>query len=228
MSGMRPRFITFTGADDATSIREMGLLASRWPVEFGILFSRSRMGKARYPSRDWMTRLLQEKPGHMRLSAHLCGEDAGEVVESGSSSITEILAHFDRIQVNVAKQIELDPVHAFRKSISAIAGRDIPIILQTRAEIPEDDRFHWLFDASGGRGIEPGSWPAPPRDPSVRFGFAGGIGPDNIHRVLANLPLVRDSWIDMETRIRNARDEFDIDLCRIVCERTLERLEILP
>lgn len=80
------------------------------------------------------------------------------------------------------------------------------------------------FDASGGRGIAPASWPAPPAGPKVRVGYAGGLGPDNVAEVIGVLKQSPGAWIDMETRIRNEQDAFDIGLCRQVCEAVYGRI----
>lgn len=213
---LRPDFITFTGADDKTQIGDLVMLAGEFPVEFGILFSRKREGDARYPSKNWVN-LLRGRG--LPLAAHVCGSYAEEIVRTGDSELKHVLARFDRVQVNTAAPVDLDLMAEFGAKLSRRAGDHVPIILQTRSEIPEDDRFHWLFDASGGRGVTPPAWPLPPRKRSVRFGYAGGLGPDNVEEVLAVLPGNRPAWIDMETRIRNASDEFDIGLCRDVCRK---------
>ena len=46
----KPEFITFTGADDHTDVRDMVALSKLYPIEWGILFSISRQGTdPRYP-----------------------------------------------------------------------------------------------------------------------------------------------------------------------------------
>lgn len=213
---LRPDFITFTGADDQTSIDEMVRLSAEFSVEFGILFSRSREGDARYPSRAWIDGLNGRR---LPIAAHVCGAYAEEIVRTGESQLEDVLKMFDRVQINTGSWVDLDLMASFGGKLSRAAGDEVPIILQTRTDIPEDDRFHWLFDASGGRGIAPPAWPLPPRTRSVTFGYAGGIGPDNVDEVLDQIPGHRNAWIDMETRVRNERDEFDLDLCRAVCRK---------
>jgi phosphoribosylanthranilate isomerase len=73
-----------------------------------------------------------------------------------------------------------------------------------------------LFDPSGGRGIEPFSWPVPPL--GARMGYAGGIGPDNLLDVLRAIgPVESPFWIDMESGVRTD-DRFDLAKARAVLE----------
>lgn len=210
-----PKFTTFTGADDQTSIAEMKALAADHPVEFGILFSRSREGDVRYPTQDWMKGL---DGSGLNLAAHVCGVWASQIVETGRSDIDDRLLAFGRIQVNTAQPIDREMMIDWAGRLSHAAGRTIPIILQSRGAFPDDPAFHWLEDRSGGRGVAPGSWPAPPSDLSVTFGYAGGLGPDNVAEVLGSLPHSAGVWIDMESRVRDAEDRFDLKLCAKVCE----------
>lgn len=217
---LRPDLITFTGADDATRIPEMVRLAQDFPVEFAILFSATREGDARYPTATWRARLSGQG---LKLAAHVCGRHARDIVETGASELEDELLRYDRIQINTGAVGDLDLVAGFGDRISRRAGRRIGIILQTRDTFPEDERIEWLFDASGGRGIMPSAWPTPPANPNVRIGYAGGLGPDNVVQVISMLEQSPGAWIDMETRIRNEQDAFDLTLCRRVCEIVCER-----
>jgi hypothetical protein len=216
---MKPDFVTFTGADDSTSYEDMLALSYDHPVEFAILFSKSREGAARYPTKSWIDGLAGMD---LSLAAHICGEWAAQVVENGVSDVDDRLGLFDRIQVNTASAFDLDLICAWKERLHKMHGREFRIILQTRNTFPEDPRVEWLFDASGGRGIEPTSWPAPPENEDVRFGYAGGMGPDNVEDIITAINSDEPYWIDMETRIRNAEDLFDIDMCRKVCELACE------
>ena len=213
---LHPELLTFTGADDLTSIADMEALAADHLVEFAILFSGSREGDARYPSRAWMAGL---NGAGLKLAAHVCGSWARDIVETGASDIHDRLTGFDRIQINTSLHLDLDLISGWGRRLSDSAGRVIPIILQTRDAFPKDNRVQWLFDASGGRGIVPSAWPAASTNPNVRMGFAGGLGPKTVEQCLALMPDVKAAWIDMETRVRNERDEFDLGMCRVVCER---------
>lgn len=71
-----------------------------------------------------------------------------------------------------------------------------------------------LFDISGGAGILPDAWPtAHTYRMSIGqegyFGYAGGIGPENIAEQLPKIARAAwpfPYWIDMETRVRSEGD----------------------
>lgn len=57
---MKPDHITFTGFDHSTSIEEMERLSEAYPIEWGVLFSKSRQGKElRYPAANAIRGLMQ-------------------------------------------------------------------------------------------------------------------------------------------------------------------------
>ncbi|MBW3243440.1 hypothetical protein KUV57_12270 [Epibacterium sp. DP7N7-1] len=209
-----PEFITFTGADDRTSLSEMKSLAASYPVEFAILFSKSRAGKPRYPSRGWIE---QAQTSGLRLAAHICGEWAKQIVQTGASDLDHALQGFDRAQINTSAPVDHDLILTWADRVERSSGQKIEPILQCRGDFPDESRISWLYDCSGGRGVLPEAWPTPPKD-GIRFGYAGGMGPDNIDTVLRDLSGAEGGWIDMESRVRNDRDEFDLDMCRAVCE----------
>ena len=76
-----PLFVTLTGADEATDIARMADLSARYPVEWGLLFAPVHQGAGRFPSFDFVAKLIER--GAMRFSAHLCGGHAREVVARG-------------------------------------------------------------------------------------------------------------------------------------------------
>lgn len=211
----RPDFITFTGADDRTAVPEMAALAADYPVEFGILFSGARQGSPRYPGTAWADAV---QDSGLRLAAHVCGSYAHEIVTEGRCSIDARLRGFARIQVNTAAAVAPSAVRRWTDSLAALHGRPVEPILQCRGAFPADDQVNWLYDCSGGRGVRPDAWPV--RTPATRLavGYAGGLGPDNVAEILEQLPDLTGCWIDMETRVRDADDRFDIGLCRRVCE----------
>ncbi|MBQ8202441.1 MAG: hypothetical protein IJZ74_11815 [Clostridia bacterium] len=75
-------------------------------------------------------------------------------------------------------------------------------------------------DASGGRGIVNTEWMTPKTE---FFGYAGGIGPDNVVETVKAIQSVcpSDFWIDMESSIRT-NDKFDVEKCRLVCQALTE------
>lgn len=73
-----------------------------------------------------------------------------------------------------------------------------------------------LFDTSGGTGSLPGTWPT--LRPEFPFGFAGGLGPDNVLAQLDQINKVCSddfpTWIDMETRVR-VEDNSALDMAKV-------------
>ncbi len=213
-----PQFITFTGADDNTFCRHMLDLSEKYPVEFGILFSPKLTGTPRYPSAPWITKLLAEAGGRLTLSAHICGGYSRELLDKGTiPALLPLLTTgaFRRIQINTADPRALDnteKIAAFGECLG------VDVILQSRdgAAFPLQNKTQWLFDASGGRGLEPASWPSETTDRLV--GYAGGLRPDNVAAAVATIGAqAKDYWIDMETGMRDAGDRFCIALCEQVC-----------
>lgn len=208
-----PAFITFTGVDDDTSIYDMHRLSSEYRIEWGVLFSPKRQGSGRYPSLHFIEMLLRVRKDWLTLSAHLCGGDARAVIEEGASPHDAILRrNFRRSQINTA-----DP-HVQPTLIGAWAARiGLRAIMQCRGSFPRLFSVDVLFDASGGRGISPSSWPAAPE--GTRVGYAGGLNPANVAEAVQAIGQVApDYWIDMETGVRDDNDRFCLDKCRAVCE----------
>ena len=201
-----PEFITFTGADDHTSIAGMAALSSRYPVEWGVLLNPTRQGiAARFPGEEALARLMASG---LRLAAHLCGPYAALVMRGLGNEIPIDLSPFGRFQINHARP---DPDHLSR--FGERWGRRC--IAQTRGTVfPGNTAVEWLFDASGGRGITPAKWPA---YPGRLVGYAGGIGPENAASVVQAINADGPYWIDMENRVRSD-DRFDLVLCEMVCE----------
>jgi phosphoribosylanthranilate isomerase len=212
-----PQFITFTGADDHTSIDGMHELSRLYPIEWGILFSPKRQGSGRYPSIEFVHRLIERSNG-MVLAAHLCGSLAREIVSFGqlsAMSMTKMLRdHFQRAQVNTA-----DPT--VQSSVIRDWGfmAQVEPILQCRSEFPMEPNVAWLFDASGGRGIAPAAWPFARY--SAMCGYAGGLNPANVALAVADISTRTQGtryWIDMESGVRDEGDRFDLERCRLICE----------
>lgn len=204
---MKPSFVTFTGADDETSIETMQDLSARYPIEWGILFSPSRQGvDPRYPGIGTLERLFGSG---LQLAAHLCGDHARDIMGGRDPLLPVPLTPFARIQIN---HVAPDP-----GTIAAYARRiGKPCIAQARGEsFPDDDRILWLFDVSGGRGIAPKAWP---RHPGRLVGYAGSLGPSNSAAVVREIGphATAPYWLDMESGVRTD-DRFDLGLVGHVC-----------
>jgi hypothetical protein len=67
-----------------------------------------------------------------------------------------------------------------------------------------------LYDRSHGAGVLPGEWPT--ANPDWEVGYAGGLSPENVVVELPKISKAAGSqpfWIDMETHLRNAANQFD-------------------
>lgn len=213
---IKPQFITFTGADDQTSVEGMAELSAIYPIEWGILLSPKRVGTPRYPKERFLVRLIAHEP-LLRLSAHLCGDYAREVINEGeldSDFMCEVIGEcFLRAQINTAEpNVNTEHVREWAEDMS------VAPILQTRGEFPTDINVQWLFDASGGRGITPPAWPVCAEPWQLR-GYAGGLRPENVGAAVDQIGKTAfQYWIDMETGVRDENDRFDLARCRAVCE----------
>lgn len=207
-----PEFITFTGVDDLTDPSGLVELTEQYPIEWGLLFSPKNQGMGgRYPSLKTIERLVRELP--LRWSAHLCGDDAKEVIRTGMSRHDYILEpFFVRAQINTADpNVNPDAIRHWAEN------RGLRGILQCRKAFPNVSSVDMLFDASGGRGIVPGHWPVASQ--STFCGYAGGLRPKNVADAVQTIQTVASRyWIDMETGIRDDSDKFSLALCRQVCE----------
>lgn len=207
-----PKFITFTGVDESTSVEALRAISLRYPVEWGVLFSPRHQGiDNRYPSIKFIQHLTSVEG--LQLSAHLCGGYARELISDGRTSLDQaIRAHFDRVQINTADpNIDLNAVKKWAEDL------EVSVIVQCREGFPNDGRVSWLYDVSGGRGVSPGLWP--PAPPDVLVGYAGGINPGNVLQVIDHVGAVCNAyWLDMETGVRSVGDLFDLRKCLAVCE----------
>lgn len=213
----KPAFITFTGVDEHTSLLGMETLARKYPVEWGVLFSPTRIG-GRYPPIEWVAKTFGSVCGPLALSAHLCGGHSRDLIKTGelSNSLLSALisAFFQRVQINTT-----DPDVNPARLLTWARGLKAAPILQCRGPFPFESSAAWLFDASGGRGEEPEDWPHAPRETARMIGYAGGLNPDNVRAHVERISLVASNyWIDMESGVRDDNDRFDLDKCRRVCE----------
>lgn len=220
--------VTITGADDRTSIQALVDLSQEFPfVEWGILASQKRIGTQRFPSADWCARFARE--GQLQISMHLCGELSRRLF-SGETAILDAPIPWysvDRIQVNgkPSDGVLYCGGMIFGGSPITTVGKLRQIIFQSpRADCYASSAesagltVARLYDDSGGAGIVRSEWPLPHQGYT---GYAGGIGVDNVALVLEDLSAKcgdKPFWIDMEGRVRDERNELDIDAVRIILE----------
>ncbi len=237
------KIVTISGADDNTDISKMSEISARFPfVEWGILMSPNNYGKPRYPSKTWIENIIK-KP-NLQKSLHLCGNYArlfstAKVVSMPDMSIPgiiEFIKNFDRVQVNMAKELSTVDIDHFAENINECYNIFNPIseiLLQIplgSSPIMEkiNDKLYYqtlfpFLDISGGAGL-PGEWKLDFEWSGLR-GFAGGIKPDNVEQIIENIKPnlgTHDTfWIDMESGIRT-NDVLDLNLVEnvlSVCEK---------
>lgn len=212
--------VTLTGADETTSIERLIALSKGRPfVEWGFLLSPAEAGRHRFPSLGKIGEIAAKlSRAAIFCALHVCGGDAVQRFIDRDPDLIALADGYRRIQLNFNVR-----EHAFDLAAldRAISRWPTPVITQHNPANKEvwqklsAPNHQVLFDASSGRGISPPSWPAPLGDKIC--GYAGGIGPDNIARVLrevARAAMGRKWWIDMEAKLRKpANDAFDLDRC---------------
>lgn len=214
--------ITLTGADEATDIAALVDLVSNPAVEIGLLYSASPEGRNRYPSLPWLLDAAQALRG--RCAIHICGGIARHQLLAGELSHLVQLA--GRVQVNgrMAEDVALKCAalvpHLITQHFSFTAH--LATLAITNHSV--------LVDGSGGRGISPERWIRATVSPGKAVGFAGGLGPDNLAeqiQVIAAASAGHDSttWIDMEGKLRDADDRFDLARARRCVEIFTESLQ---
>jgi phosphoribosylanthranilate isomerase len=238
----------FCGADDSVHVHQLALISQAYPlVEFGVLFRPDREGTPRYASADWVTNLgrtarhMQTSSGHvMKLAAHLCGSRVNDLLEGRGNEFLTYLQQtgFQRVQINATAVNGVD-TSRLAESVPVLWNviqeyTELEFILQKNEETKplwqgiEEllaskplDNVAVLLDESKGTGVLSSTWPKP--SSLAKTGYAGGIGPDNVSRVVAEIVTVvrssddaRTFWIDMESSLRsikNEHDVFDLDKC---------------
>lgn len=204
---MKPKFITFTGVDRNTDLDECLRISKEYPVEWGVLLSRTRDDN-RYTGCHNLTDMAALK---MPLSLHLCGIAARDAI--ASMQYPSEAAHVLRVQVNLRDK------HYSQSALTELAKQK-PTIMQTRNSMCWPDtpqNVYPLLDQSGGRGKPINAWPATAPDKLV--GYAGGLSPVNVADFVQQVSKQdHEYWVDMETGVRTD-DWFDLDKCRQVCEQ---------
>jgi len=223
----RPKFIcTLTGADDSTPINKLFELSDQYNfVEWGILFSPKRCGGGgRYPSEKWIKELSEEiyKRHTGNFAIHLCG-DAVPRILNGDHEMLTLIKPFQRIQLNF--NIHKNPFDLSDLENLFVLTPDKTFL--TQHNVSNGHIWHhmvhytnhaFLFDASGGRGIEATKWQEPL--PGRYCGYAGGMGPENVKENLLDILSKTETiptWIDMESKLRT-NDLFDLEKCKQVLD----------
>lgn len=231
--------VTVTGADDSTDQETMMLIQQEFKfVEWGILVSSSSAGSYRFPSVDWIRKLVAKQSTNQdrkfQLAAHVCGKWIRDICQGNWSIFFKKLdgdypfpiQYFDRIQLNFhgEKRTVTNNWLQGAKDWNELRARlNLPPVefifqldgtnnkLLTEA-INEGITCSGLIDLSHGAGVLPDSWPQPPE--GTYTGYAGGLSVDNLEDQLNRISEVCGNnpiWIDAETRLRSDDDSiFDL------------------
>lgn len=234
------RYVTLTGVDENTDLNELVQLSANFPfVEWGVLYDESLAGRhPRYPSLAWIERFATlAADNRLNIALHLCGSAVSRLrklysgpeayphrtpANESEFALLSLTERFGRVQLNTVAK--LDHVPALRQLIQAISRSEdrTRVILQWHErhapvcdQLRSVDAFEVLVDSSGGRGEERTDWPTlGPLLP--RAGYAGGLGPDNLAEQLPRIAKAagnRSFWVDMETKLRDAQDQFNLVAC---------------
>lgn len=211
MNTTKPAFITFTGADRSESIPGMQALAARYPIEWGILIDSALEGQPLFPNRRELHAI---RSAGLRLSAHICGAAASDIVNGRDPGLD--LGGFARAQIN----------HGFHGSSAGdiensyllCARYAVRPILQCLGAFPDDARVDWLYDISFGNGIKPAAWPELHSERPF-CGYAGGLGPATIGDAIRAFQVKPGLayWIDMESGVLTD-GKLDLAKCEAVCK----------
>lgn len=208
--------VAVTGADNSVKPHQLIEIAKEYPfVEFGILLSKSSMGNVRFPSKPWLTELVETCQGEgISFAGHICGSWVKEILlgKWPSEAFTDIHPDFqklfNRFQLNTHGQ-----KHSLSPDLSNILYNlkcnGQTVIFQydnvNTAMINvmslNNTNTSALFDLSHGAGVLPSEWPTPL---SIPCGYAGGLSPMNVAGQIEKISgIVGDAeiWIDAETHL---------------------------
>lgn len=218
--------ITITGADDAVEPEKLLELSQEFPfVEWGVLASVSRVGTARYPSADWMTRFVLSCR-NVPAALHLCGFLARRAIAGLHHpdewpSSPDFPSGWRRIQLNGFSKYRL-PMLAVAANYPStefiLQVQDNDALLYASDLYDGQTNLSALWDLSGGTGHVITWFPATGLLP---MGFAGGIDPENVSEIarhVTQLGAADDpTWLDMESGVRTD-DRFDLEKVRRVLD----------
>ncbi|EEF26397.1 conserved hypothetical protein [Ricinus communis] len=259
MTTTHPFCVSITGADDAVRIEDLVELSRQFPfVEWAILHYPSKEGKPRNPTAAWRAKLAKARRDHgLKTALHLCDDDTFWMLlmtmfQKHIPFIHNDLHEHDRVQVNINARGKAFTRKEVVDVYTTLACHGARLILQQHdgtaaaietylssmplsslARSAHAGDISVLLDSSRGKGVTPDAW-APPRVWSgqpLHTGYAGGISPENIERVLdATEAAIREHgnpgaryWLDMETGVRTG-NQFDLQKVEQVLRAVARRI----
>ncbi len=222
--------VTITGADDNTPISALVDLSAEFPfVEWGILVSKRQEGGFRFPSKAWIDQFSRRAAvGKLAASMHVCGEWVRRILRGTMdwTELPEVRIVADRVQINTHAEEHVCTSAAI-DWFAARSAKEFILQLDGVNDIVFDACHHHklrvtgLFDRSHGAGRLPERWPTPYFTGVSRYGYAGGLGPDNLRTEIPKIAEASgccDFWIDMEGKVRDDSDRLDLSKVRRVLE----------
>lgn len=215
--------ITLTGVDERTPGEAMKELVALG-AEIGVLYTFDSEGHNRYPRLPWIDEVVLALEGKS-VAVHVCGKRA-RLAALGDRRVFCRLEVVPRIQVNGQLSVHEvgDFCAAFPHATIITQHRDYNLPL-----LGVDAPNHALLvDNSGGEGKSPREWRRP--DTPKAVGFAGGLGAGNLGVELPKIAAVAQGqwWIDMEAKLRDEGDWFDVGRakqCVMVFREWREKLQ---
>lgn len=209
-----PKYISFVGVDEYTDLTKLNNLYY-CTIELGFLLGNQNSGKIRYPSLDFILKSAAEIQQYklritnkITTSLHLCGQYAQDYLNGSLNlRIYNSLNLFDTVQINALSY----PYEKLAKH-----NTTYKTVIQFRESyIPTTDKFTFLLDRSGGKGIQIKEFPYCDSDQLV--GVAGGININTVESVVQKCPYT-NYYLDLESGCRT-NDRFDLELCRKIYEK---------
>jgi len=211
--------VSFVGVDRQTKFEDLlEFRGANIPYEFSVLYSDSKNDThTRYPGHDFCKKFLtwadENKVCH---SIHLCGSSIDRFLVE-DPQVLELCDKSNRIQLNLNIKKYNDHKQLSDSIIRVASKYNYCIILQKngtkkkfnevfldRMQETNEISLSWLNDASGGFGREIER--VTPPDPDIFTGFAGGIKPENVVKIIKLIEKENSKetpyYIDMESGIR--------------------------
>ena len=232
--------ISFVGVDEQTNLEDLSNNSSfieDVAVEWSVLYSDSKSIRnyIRYPSYEFCKDFLKVRPVniHTMRSLHLCGSVIDRYLKQ-ESDVIELCENTTRIQLNlnISNYLESEYEELAEDIVFIATKYGHHIILQQNKTKEKFMRvftgkatfaFSLLHDISGGFGIEITA--VSPPSSICDTGYAGGINPDNVKRIVdlidSNNPQNIKYYIDMESGVRE-NNLFSINKCRQVIQNLKE------
>lgn len=228
---MKITHCTLTGVDERTELAQLADISNAHPiVEWGFLYSPNRQGEpGRYPPVSFLRKAFAELAPSVKVALHICGAGVAQLID-GEPVVSDLVQLIGkrggRVQLNFhASSLEKKTTMAQLRACIA-RHPDVEFITQHNpanaavwGQIKGEPNHSLLFDESGGQGILATAWAAPLD--GIRCGYAGGLGPANVATEIMKIRAAAGAapfWIDMEGKLRDPDDWFDLNEAKAVLQ----------